>query len=197
MKTNRAMPYVVGFLCGVGALALGMALTHTGWPRPAAAAPVAPAATASPAPAVPTAEEFADAVIREIKNLTQSGTDSKANALKSDVQTMRSQIELYKVQHGGKTPGIDADGRFDGRLFATQLTSRTDDRGNVFSGQGKRDDYPYGPYLVRMPANPFLREPRASQVSAWSGAGSRVPSGDANAGWWYDSATGEFSPYEP
>jgi hypothetical protein len=59
------------------------------------------------------------------------------------VQTVRSQIELYKLQHGDQLPDFR-------HLGWKQLTSKTDAHGNV------TDAGPIGPYLMAPPANPLL-----------------------------------------
>jgi len=41
-----------------------------------------------------------------IPQFTQASTEAKANSLCSDLQTMRSQIELYKVQHNDVAPAL-------------------------------------------------------------------------------------------
>ena len=78
---------------------------------------------------------------------------SKESTLKHDLQMLRSQLNLYRVQHGDKYPweivGEDSD------LVIEQMTSRTNELGDI--GAAPRD-YRYGPYLERMPVNHFVKD---------------------------------------
>jgi general secretion pathway protein G len=76
-----------------------------------------------------------------IPQFSQASTDAKANSLQSDLQTLRSQIALYKIQHNDTPPA--------GATFLTQMTSKT----NV---DGTTTGTPVlGPYLQAIPVNPF------------------------------------------
>jgi general secretion pathway protein G len=69
-----------------------------------------------------------------IPQFTDASTQARLSSLKSNLQTMRSQIELYKVQHTDTPPTSAA-------TFNAQMT--------VVGTDG------YGPYLQVVPANPF------------------------------------------
>jgi len=70
--------------------------------------------------------------------------EALVSSLKSDLQTIRSQLMLYKVQHNDRYPG---------RHLADQMTMWTDVDGNT---QDRRtDSFRYGPYLQSIPANPI------------------------------------------
>ena len=100
-----------------------------------------------------------------VPQFSEASADAKESALASDLQTVRSQLELYKLQHKG--------------VYATDvtlLTKKTDADG-VEGGS-------YGPYLLKFPTNPFAGN--ADIEIATKGAGTK--------GWFYDSATGEFCP---
>ena len=107
-------------------------------------------------------------------------------ALFSDLQTLRSQIELYKVQHLDEYPGL-RNGQFDGDLFVDQFLRQTNTEGNV-QGAAEGGDFPYGPYLQRMPSNPFVPEDVATEVLGGPGP---CP-GDGTSGWWFNTTTGQF-----
>ena len=44
-----------------------------------------------------------------VPQFTQASTEAKLNSLCSNLQSLRSQIELYKVQHNDVAPGNDID----------------------------------------------------------------------------------------
>lgn len=106
----------------------------------------------------------------------------------SRLQTLRSQIELYKVQHRDLPPMRGPDGTivFDARF--RQMLYCTDADGNVKSQEPrKRRDavYTYGPYLKRIPENPFNQSRKI--VRARRRSDIPLP---GNAGWAYVPETG-------
>lgn len=80
-----------------------------------------------------------------IPQFTSASTEAKESALVSDIQSMRSQIELYKIHHNDELPGTQ------GIDFETAMTSVTDQDGGVGSGPTFR----FGPYMREIPINPF------------------------------------------
>jgi len=81
-----------------------------------------------------------------IPQFTNASEQAKESSLVSDLQTMRSQIELYKVQHKGLLPGEG------GASIELAITGLTDVKGDVKTAPG---DGVYGPYLQKLPKNPF------------------------------------------
>jgi hypothetical protein len=70
--------------------------------------------------------------------------DAKADSLANLLQTVRAQVELYRLQHRDEYPDFRAHGW-------GQLTIRTDAAGA--SGEGTK--HPFGPYLKTPPHNPL------------------------------------------
>lgn len=114
-----------------------------------------------------------------IPQFSSSANDAKISSLKFNLQSLRSQIELYKLHHGGALPTLTAGG-------LPQLTSATDASGN----QGAAGpSFPYGPYMVNgLPANPFSN---SSTVTATTSSPPTAASG-TNGGWLYNSTTGQI-----
>ena len=79
-----------------------------------------------------------------IPQFTNASTDAKKNSLTSQLQTIRSQIELYKLQHNELLPD------FAGKQWL-QMTGQTNVSGTTGSGAG----YDFGPYLQQTPVNPL------------------------------------------
>ena len=105
-----------------------------------------------------------------IPQFSSSTQDAKDNQRDFNIHTLQSQIQLYKVQHGGSFPAITA-------AALPQLTSKTDDAGTIdASGE-------FGPYILEMPKNPYTN---SASVSA-STDGSETTGG----GWLYDATTGK------
>jgi general secretion pathway protein G len=109
-----------------------------------------------------------------IPQFTEAGIEAKMSGLCTDLQTVRSQIELYKVQHNGNLPGGGA------ASFADALTQKTNITG-ALNAAG-----PYGPYVQKIPANAF-NDLDTVQVEAGNAG---LGSGDS--GWHFDSTTGAF-----
>ena len=86
---------------------------------------------------------LAATVLPQFANASDEAT---ASAIKQNLHVVRSQIELYRVQHNGALPGT-----YDDVDFTTALTSRTDRSGAVNAASGV-----YGPYIKRV----FPRQPR-------------------------------------
>ena len=69
-----------------------------------------------------------------IPQFTQASTEAKTNSLCSDLQTLRSQIELYKVQHND-------DGRRPVANFANQMVYCSHLDGGVTGTSKQRDTH--------------------------------------------------------
>jgi general secretion pathway protein G len=117
-----------------------------------------------------------------IPQFTQASTEAKTNSLCSDLQTLRSQIELYKVQHNDQPPSLDPN------TFESQMIYCTDEDGNLNGAGSKVRDttYRFGPYLERVPENPF------NNLSNIVAIANRGLAGSDTAGWAYIGATGEI-----
>jgi general secretion pathway protein G len=116
-----------------------------------------------------------------IPQFTEASNDARKNALLSDLQTARSQLELYKVQHLENYPDSN-----DANKFVNQMISRTNSAGEIGTDPAS---YPYGPYLQKFPSNPFVTS-NANQVKL----GTASCSGDGSTGWYFETDTGKFSP---
>src|ERR1051325_9122974 len=77
-----------------------------------------------------------------IPQFTNASQDARKSSLVSQLQTLRSQIELFKLQHSDKLPNLVADW--------TPMTTKTDITGAAWTaGTG------YGPYMQAIPVNPL------------------------------------------
>jgi len=96
-----------------------------------------------------------------IPQFNSSTEDAKLSTLDTDLAELRNAVELYYHQHGATYPG--AKRHTDGAVVATaaeaaaafsaQLTLFTD--GNGVSSNTKSATYKYGPYMKKVPKNPF------------------------------------------
>lgn len=102
-----------------------------------------------------------------VPQFSDASTDTQVSSLRTNLQTIRGQIELFRLQHGGIYPQLTT--------FVDQMTKRTDSSGAVqANGQ-------FGPYLQAVPVNPMNNS--AEMTSSTS---------DTSKGWYYDQDTGTF-----
>ena len=119
-----------------------------------------------------------------IPQFTEASNDARAAAMASDLQTVRSQVELYKVQHLEQTPDLNELGAADTPNFTARLTDKTDQDGKIDAAGV------YGPYLHKFPTNPFISGDTADEVTF----GVVACPGDGASGWYFRTDTGKFSP---
>jgi len=103
-----------------------------------------------------------------VPQFTAASDDAKESALASDLQTVRSQLQLYKLQHKNVYPSD-----------ITLLTQATDEDGAAGGN--------FGPYLTKFPTNPFTDTSDVNTTAKGSGA----------QAWYYTSSAGEFAPNDP
>ncbi|MBN2582597.1 MAG: hypothetical protein JXL80_05980 [Planctomycetes bacterium] len=96
----------------------------------------------------------------------------------SNLKVMRSQLMLYRVQHGEAYPTD----------LVRQLTLYTNAEGQT--SEVYTNEFRFGPYLLRLPPNPVTGQTTVFSVA--DPEAQYVPAPDMNQGWWYNSATGEF-----
>jgi general secretion pathway protein G len=84
-----------------------------------------------------------------IPQFTNASESAKASSLVSQLQTIRSQFELYQVQHNGNYPVSDSTAAHG---LWTCLTTKTKIDGTAASAT---DTVTFGPYLQQEPKNPF------------------------------------------
>ena len=108
-----------------------------------------------------------------VPTFSDASLKTRASALKNDLQKVRTQIEVYKSQHFDHLPAYSGESSSD---FELRMTSQTDSHGYTGSD--------YGPYLNKIPKNPYngLNSVRIDGASA----------GANTDGWRFDSYTGIF-----
>ena len=100
-------------------------------------------------------------VVPQFANASES---AQSSSMLSSLQVIRSQIELYHAQHHSTYPTMD---QLDDDWNV--LTSRTDVNGDAGTD--------YGPYIKKMPVNPFEKSATVSDTAA------------QGVGWVYDEDT--------
>ena len=101
-----------------------------------------------------------------IPQFGESAQDTKISVVKSSLHTVRSQLELYRLQHNTTYPKL--------ATWEDQMTKKTDADGTV-NASGK-----YGPYLLAVPVNPMDDSSAMDNTQ------------DGDGGWAYNETTGLF-----
>jgi general secretion pathway protein G len=114
-----------------------------------------------------------------------SADDAKTSSLKHNLHVIEAQLEIYRAQHLNHYPTIQNNA-------LPQLTSSTNAAGEI--GQ-PGPNYPFGPYIMEAPMNPFDGSKMVFPVAV-SG---QKPTGVIGTlgGWQYDPVTGAFWPNNP
>ena len=120
-----------------------------------------------------------------IPQFASSTDDAKASAVKFNLHTLRSQIEMYKMQHGSLPPAL-VNGTIPGLIYATDSTGATNNLTTTDT------NHPYGPYIQggQLPANPYATTPTAGVKVNKLSVSLGTQSVDPTAGWVYNSTTG-------
>lgn len=105
-----------------------------------------------------------------IPQFTSASESAKGSSLMSQLQTLRSQLELYQIQHNGEYP-----------TTWTQLTGRTNAAGDVGDADATSTTHPYGPYLQQPSRNPFITAAEGANLNG--------------VGWEYSPTTGQIRAY--
>ena len=96
------------------------------------------------------------------------GTGAEEAHFLADLQTIRCQLELYKIQHNEQLPPTDSFASFEQALTT-------------------KDGLDRGPYLVAMPNNPFSGDRTVRFEEGQNTAG------EDSAGWVFNRETGAFN----
>jgi len=119
---------------------------------------------------------------------------AKESTAKDTLQIWRTQIELYKMQHGGLAPGykIGFTGtRSDASVseLISQFVGTSTDKGVAVSSPVPTAPYLYGPYLKTIPKNPFNNLNTIDYVADTLTFESAA---NGMSGWLYKRATAEI-----
>lgn len=94
-----------------------------------------------------------------IPQFSQASLEARESSLKSDLQAMRSQIELYKIQHLEILPTV--------ANFDHVMTNVTDIDGVDWVDQATSGTA-YGPYMRAVPDNPFTNGNTVNGSGDWA-----------------------------
>jgi general secretion pathway protein G len=98
-----------------------------------------------------------------VPQFSEASRDAKLSNLTTNLQSIRAQLELYRLHHNGLYPPD----------IVTGLTNKSGQDGVIDNVAGA-----YGPYMQQFPSNPFIDGVGANTIGV---------------GWTYDSASGAFA----
>lgn len=136
-----------------------------------------------------------------IPQFSNSAGDAQESALDANLATVRSAVELYRVQHGSVYPGVNAStggatANCTGTLgssalgtaaaFQDQLTSFSNAAGQTCSVAGT--GFLFGPYMRTIPT-----EPTTTTATVTVSSGVVAPPAANTRGWVYNLTNGQFN----
>ena len=113
-----------------------------------------------------------------IPQFTDASEEARESTLASNLQVLRSQVGLYKIQHRDNYPDSTSSDTFEATLVNKTLEDGTVDAAGDF-----------GPYMQQVPLNPFTdsTNPLFEIVDGIAGAL------DGSTHWTFDVATGAIT----
>ncbi|MEW6021852.1 MAG: prepilin-type N-terminal cleavage/methylation domain-containing protein [Pseudomonadota bacterium] len=138
-----------------------------------------------------------------IPQFSNTSNDAQEAALDANLATVRSAIELYRVQHNNRYPSVAVSSGGDAACttaggvlgtgavntntaFTQQLTNFSNRDGQTCTVAAA--GFIYGPYLRQIPVEPITNSTAIAVVIA---ANAAEPS-EAIGGWRFNNATGKF-----
>lgn len=127
-------------------------------------------------------------VVPKFSNATEV---AKCNSLKEDLRVLRTQIMVYRAQHGGVSPGYPGGVETASptmEAFTNQMTLYSNAAGQTSATPST--DYKLGPYLLKMPVNSING---SSEITFIANDAAFPTEADGTSGWFYQPATGQVA----
>lgn len=115
---------------------------------------------------------------------------TKQSAVKADLNALRMQIEVYKSEHNGQSPGIVNGTLYEGDTMWSQLTGTSTAGGVAIDSPSPSDSFPFGPYIRNIPKNPLNDLKTVTFLSSEADFSSAADG--QSSGWLYKPGTGEI-----
>ena len=117
-------------------------------------------------------------------------TIARESTAKDSLRTMRTQIEFYKMEHDGVPPGYEDGFGTPVETMQLQLTGITTITGSALASVTPTPPFLYGPYIRKLPENPYNNLSTIAYVPETSSFADAVDG--TSSGWLYRNITGEF-----
>lgn len=116
--------------------------------------------------------------------------NARQSAAKDILRTMRSQIELYKAQHKGVAPGYVNGAPAPAPVLQLQFIGTTAITGQTSSSTIPAGQFIRGPYIKKLPKNPYNDLTSIAYVPAGTAFSDAVDG--TSSGWLYKKETADF-----
>ena len=116
---------------------------------------------------------------------------AKDSASLTNLATMRTQIELYALQHNGYPPGYVSGVGTTLAVLELQFVGTTTLAGLASTATVPVDPFVHGPYLKKIPKNPFNGLSTITYVAEAAAFSAAVDG--TSSGWLYKKETGEIA----
>ena len=117
-------------------------------------------------------------------------TTARESGAKDSLRTMRTQIELYKLQHKGVPPGYVNGSGAPTALLELQFIGTTTETGAASTSTVPSGAYVNGPYVIKLPKNTFNDLSNIAYVAEATDFSAAVDG--TSSGWLYKKETGEL-----
>lgn len=121
-----------------------------------------------------------------VPRFSNASSIASASALRNDLRYMRTQVMVYRAQHGVSPgyPNGDTSIAPNFETLVAQLTQYTNESGVVSDVAG--NEHRYGPYMQQLPVNPVNN----SREVRFIATGAPLPAGPSGTeGWIYQPST--------
>jgi general secretion pathway protein G len=126
-----------------------------------------------------------------LPTFSDHATGARESAAKSNLMTIRSQIELYRLQHNGVPPGYVDGAGAPVAMVELQLVGTSAVGGAASPNTVPSAPFLYGPYLKKIPKNSFNNLSTIAYVAQGTAFSAAV--NGTSSGWLYKKETGEFA----
>ena len=116
--------------------------------------------------------------------------EAKTSSAKTNLGVLRAQIEFYKIHHKGSVPGYINGAGAPIATMQLQLTGTTTDAGMASPNPVPTGPFLHGPYLRKIPANPFNKLSNIAYVAEATPFSTAVDG--TSSGWLYKKETAEI-----
>ncbi len=112
-----------------------------------------------------------------VPQFSQASSEAHLSTILGNLQTVRSQIQLYKVQHSDLLPGQAVIGGAVAEAdFVNAMTN----------------DAIYGAYVRKIPDNLYVSNAANRDTVTCVNDAAATPAGNEGTGWWFNAANGDF-----
>lgn len=126
-----------------------------------------------------------------VPQFSRASGPNRDKVLADLLRYMRTQVQVYQDEHGGRAPGLLPDANLppDSAAFVAQMTQGTDITGRLAPAHSQ--SLVLGPYLSSVPENPFTLQ---GGVLVVPGQTFPPPDNSQPYGWMYSPQSGRLIP---